>query len=110
MNVLYLRIKALADERKLSLAQIERELDLSNGIISSWKKGKASSDNLLKLSNYFHVSTDYLLGKTEIRDQSDTKAYFRLDTDGLTDEEIQTLKTQIEIAEQIALKNLKDRN
>ncbi|MCS8563040.1 transcriptional regulator, partial [Pediococcus pentosaceus] len=43
MNTLYLRIKELADERGESLAQLERNLKFSNGIISTWKKGKASS-------------------------------------------------------------------
>ncbi|MBF7115215.1 helix-turn-helix domain-containing protein [Pediococcus pentosaceus] len=64
MNTLYLRIKELADDRGESLAQLERNLKLSNGIISTWKKGKASSDKIEKVADYFNVTTDYLLGRT----------------------------------------------
>ena len=65
MNILYIRIKKLADSRNISLAQVERDLDFSNGAISTWKTGRASSDKLTKLSKYFGVSTDYLLGVSD---------------------------------------------
>lgn len=64
MNTLYLRIKELADSKGESLAQLERNLKFSNGIISTWKKGKASSDKIEKIADYFNVTTDYLLGRT----------------------------------------------
>ena len=67
MNVLYNRIKELANEKHVSLAQIERTLDFSNGVISSWKKSNASQDKIIKVANYFNVSTDYLLGRTNNR-------------------------------------------
>jgi Predicted transcriptional regulators len=65
MNILYLKIKELADKKGVSLAQIERDLNFSNGIISSWKNGRASQDKLAAIADYFDVSTDYLLGRPE---------------------------------------------
>lgn len=65
MNILYLKIKELADKKGVSLAQIERDLNFSNGIISSWKNGRASQDKLAAIADYFNVSTDYLLGRPE---------------------------------------------
>lgn len=65
MNILYLKIKELADKKGVSLAQIERDLNFSNGIISSWKNGRASQDKLAAIADYFNVSTDYLLGRKE---------------------------------------------
>ncbi len=65
MNILYLKIKELADKKGVSLAQIERDLNFSNGIISSWKNGRASQDKLSAIADYFGVSTDYLLGRKE---------------------------------------------
>ncbi|MDU8985791.1 helix-turn-helix domain-containing protein [Ligilactobacillus animalis] len=65
MNILYLKIKELADIKGVSLAQIERDLNFSNGIISSWKNGRASQDKLSAIADYFNVSTDYLLGRSE---------------------------------------------
>ncbi|MBU7554471.1 helix-turn-helix domain-containing protein [Pediococcus ethanolidurans] len=64
MNELYLRIKDLAAQRKESLAEVERNLKFSNGIISTWKSGRASSDKISKVADYFNVTTDYLLGRT----------------------------------------------
>lgn len=68
MNILYLKIKELANEKGVSLAQIERDLNFSNGIISSWKSGKASQDKLSAIADYFNISTDYLLGRKENQD------------------------------------------
>lgn len=74
MNILYLKIKELASERGVSLAQIERDLNFSNGIISSWKSGKASQDKLAAIADYFNVSTDYLLGRKEKTSSEDQKS------------------------------------
>lgn len=72
MNIIYNRIKELANEKQLSLAQIERDLDFSNGVISTWRKSNASQDKILKVANYFNVSTDYLLGRTDNRNVDKT--------------------------------------
>lgn len=65
MNKLYLRVKDLANQRKVSLAKVERDLGFSNGIISTWKNGRASQDKINQLADYFNVTTDYLLGRTD---------------------------------------------
>ncbi len=42
---------------------VGKEIGLSSGIISKWKAGGIpNGETLMKLSRYFHVSTDYLLG------------------------------------------------
>lgn len=58
-------IKELARSRKISIAELERKLDLSNGSISKWEKSAPNSDKLQKVADYFQVSTDYLLGRTD---------------------------------------------
>lgn len=65
MNTLYLRVRDLANIKHVSLAKVERDLGLSNGIISSWKTSQASQDKINVLADYFDVSTDYLLGRPE---------------------------------------------
>lgn len=52
--------------RNINAKQLTSLLELSNSAITDWKKGKAkpSSDAVIKLAEYFGVSTDYiLLGK-----------------------------------------------
>lgn len=65
MSNLYLRIKELANLKNVSMAEIERTLNLSNGIISTWRKTNPSIDKVEKVADYFNVSTDYLLGRNE---------------------------------------------
>lgn len=48
-----------------SIAELERKLDISNGTISKWDKSKPGTQHLIKVADYFNVSTDYLLGRTE---------------------------------------------
>ena len=58
-------IKELVKQRLMSVAQLERTLDLSNGSISKWAKSKPNSEPLEKVADYLNVSTDYLLGRTD---------------------------------------------
>ena len=62
----YERLKSLALEKNKSFNQIERDLNLSRNTLANYKKGQTpSSERALLLANYFNVSTDYLLGKTD---------------------------------------------
>ena len=68
-------IRALANARGLSLTNLEIALGLGNGTISRWNKGSPTSDKLVKVADYFHVSTDYLLCREEKKpaDQTDNR-------------------------------------
>ena len=63
------RILSLMDEKGINAAQLTRTLGLANSLITEWKKGKSrpSMDVIIKISDFFDVSTDYILGRTEIR-------------------------------------------
>lgn len=70
MNVVD-RINSLLTERNLTAKEVEISAGLSNSSISQWRKGKGkpSLDAIIKLSGYFGVTSDYLLGLTD-RDSS----------------------------------------
>ncbi|MDG0818821.1 helix-turn-helix domain-containing protein [Staphylococcus equorum] len=57
------RIQNLANKNGLSIAELERILNLSNGSIARWKKSAPSSKGLTLIADYFDVSVDYLLGR-----------------------------------------------
>ncbi|WP_368868374.1 helix-turn-helix domain-containing protein [Staphylococcus epidermidis] len=57
------RIQNLANRKSISIAELERKLDLSNGSIARWKKSAPSSRGLTLIADYFDVSVDYLLGR-----------------------------------------------
>ena len=66
------RVKKLCEEQKISVVQLEERLNFSRNSLYSWKKNKPSSEKLEKVADYFDVSTDYLLGRT------DKKRYYDL--------------------------------
>ena len=65
------KVKDLAYEKGISIAALEREIGLANGAIYKWDKSSPTIDKLSKVANYFNVSTDYLLGKTDLKNYND---------------------------------------
>lgn len=64
------RIKELRDELGLSQLQVSLAIGISQESISSYERGKTypKADHLMALADFFQVSTDYLLGRSDIRD------------------------------------------
>lgn len=63
------RLKFLRNEKGENLEKIAKYLDVSIQTISNYENGKRemTPDTIIKLAEYFGVSTDYLLGKSDIR-------------------------------------------
>lgn len=59
------RIRELANAKGHSLTTLESSLGLGNGTISRWKSNSPNTDKLCKVADYFGVSVDYLLGRSE---------------------------------------------
>ena len=59
------KIKKLCSSHGISIPKLEEHLNFGAGTISKWKKSAPGADKVLKVAEYFHVSTDYLLGKEE---------------------------------------------
>lgn len=57
----------LMEEKKLTPYKVSKDTGITQATFSRWKTGKASPsiETLQILSDYFHVSTDYLLGKED---------------------------------------------
>lgn len=66
------RIKFLRENLKLSQEELAEKLNLSKGIISLYEqeKRKPSLEILIKLSEIFNVSIDYILGRTDLKNES----------------------------------------
>lgn len=62
----YERLKLLCDNKGIKLTNLIQELGMSSGNMNKWKKGGVPKGSTLsKLADYFNVSVDYLIGKTE---------------------------------------------
>ncbi|MFA1819042.1 helix-turn-helix domain-containing protein [Virgibacillus oceani] len=66
------RLKKLCDEQRISVNSLEERLKIGRNSLYSWKKNVPKGTNLIKVADYFDVSTDYLLGRT------DKKRYYDL--------------------------------
>lgn len=66
MDITLSRILELMQNEGLTAHQLEVRAGLSNASVQAWRNGrnKPSLDAISKLSDYFDVSVDYLLGKT----------------------------------------------
>lgn len=88
------RLRALRLEKNESLEKIAKYLNVTIQTISNYETGKRdmTPDTIIKLANYYDVSTDYLLGKSNVRNYDKDEQEFRFayhkEMEGLTDEEI----------------------
>ena len=57
------RILKLMKDGGITALKLTSDLGLSNSAVTEWKKGKAkpSTDAIMKIADYFGVSTDYIL-------------------------------------------------
>lgn len=60
------RIKELAKKRGVNLQKVSEDLGFSTNYLYSLKNKKTpSAEHLAKIAEYFNVSTDYILGRTD---------------------------------------------
>ena len=95
------KIKELALKRGISLQKVAEDLGYSINYLYTLKEKTPKSDRLQEIADYFNVSTDYLLGRTDkptIASDDKTNAYlgpaetelvaaFRNQTQNMTEEE-----------------------
>ena len=67
------RILELLHERGITQKQLAEAIKVSTGNISDWKAGKAkpSIEVLSRIAEYFGVSIDYLVGRTDVPNTAD---------------------------------------
>ena len=71
------KIKILAKKQGISLNTLEERVGLGKNYIYSLKNKKTpSAEHIAKIADYFNVSTDYLLGRTDNPTIADTKEQF----------------------------------
>ena len=59
------RIKDLCYEKEISIASLEKYLGFGNCSIYRWDKNSPTIEKVTKVADYFNVSVDYLLNKTD---------------------------------------------
>jgi transcriptional regulator with XRE-family HTH domain len=59
--MIYDNVKALADKRKISIAELERKAKLGNGTIGGWKDSSPNLESLNKVAKALDVNVTTLL-------------------------------------------------
>lgn len=69
------RLRSLLREKGDTITALARELGLSRQAVSLYADGTniPNAERLCAIADYFHVSTDYLLGRTDVRSQDTIK-------------------------------------
>ncbi|EOH96350.1 helix-turn-helix domain-containing protein [Enterococcus pallens] len=69
MNILD-RIKKLCKQHDMNVYQLEEALGFGRNTIYQWNKRTPGIDKLKDVADFFNVSTDYLLGRTDTENPS----------------------------------------
>lgn len=72
----YEKIKELADKHGISLMKLEEDLGYSRNTLYKLKSQKPNAERISEIADYFNVSTDYLLGRTDNPSIADSKEQF----------------------------------
>lgn len=87
------RIKDLCKQFNISVTILEENLNFPKNTLYQWNKRTPSVEKLEKVADYFNVSTDYLLGRTDKKryydlsekDESDIQKELNKMIEGLSD-------------------------
>ena len=108
------RLRFLRSEKGEGLEKLAKYLNVTVQTISNYETEKRdmTPNTILKLAEYFNVSTDYLLGKSDVRNPEELKnVQFAnnggLNTEGLGEEELKELQRQIDFIKK--MKNKKEK-
>ena len=72
MDDLYIRIEDLCKEKNVNITTMCTEANVSRATLTDYKMGRIkslSADKLARIADYFDVSVDFLMGKTDIKKQ-----------------------------------------
>ncbi|MDX8046630.1 helix-turn-helix transcriptional regulator [Gracilibacillus sp. S3-1-1] len=102
------RLVSLRKEKGLSQYDAAERLGFSRGKLANYEQGTRQPDyeTLIKIADFYDVSLDYLLGKSDKKetdrdskndaDNTEDANLFFFDIEGLTEEEIDDIKRHID--------------
>lgn len=101
------RIKQLRQNKKLSQQKLSDHLNMNRATYARYETddNQADYDTLLKLADFFEVSLDYLLGRTDKTTPIEkisivdiyNVAYFDIQKEKLSDQEVKHLRESLEM-------------
>jgi len=67
MKIFAERLLELRKEKNISQAVLAKQLDVSFAVVCYWEtdRSEPTAPNIVKIADYFGVTTDFLLGRTD---------------------------------------------
>lgn len=99
-HTFYARFESLCREHKCTPNAVAKAIGASSGSVTAWKRGAAPRNaTLAQIADYFSVTTDYLLGKTDapadLLSQADVAFYGEYKE--LNEEQKQTVRDMVRV-------------
>lgn len=63
-NNLYNKVKELCRDKNITQKQLADIIGINQNTIKTWENKLPNSETLVKIADYFNVTTDYLLGRS----------------------------------------------
>lgn len=93
------RLKELRKQAHLTQVEFAKRLGIGQSSYADWERGrkKPTQENLVKISQVFSVSIDYLVGNSEEKsnDLDNVELLFRMNSKGLSKEEKEIFKKEL---------------
>lgn len=88
------RLRDLISEHETTITEVANNINVTRQAVSAYQDGSSqpTADTLLKIANYFNVSTDYLLGKSDVQ-TSDTTIKDICEYTGLSEKALHKIKS-----------------
>jgi len=104
------RLKELRFEADLSLAQLSLILKMTPSALGNYENDRRqpSFDTLIKVSDYFNVSTDYLLGRSDFKNPYEVTKYEDTLSDATTLKNKKAIQDFLEIISNIEILDTED--
>ncbi len=111
------RLRTLRNDRSWTQADLASKINVSPKTIGAWERGTREPpiETITKLSDIFDVSADYLLGKTTQKntisttETDDILTMYKIDTRGLTEDEIDDMREELEEYNDFMTKRLQEK-
>ena len=70
MNIFAKRLKELREENGLIQKELADKIGVKRGTVAAWEAGRMPERGALeRIANYFDISVDYLLGRSDVRSE-----------------------------------------
>lgn len=77
-NIIVDSIKKLCKDKNITVSQLEKEIGLSQGLVSKWMNTTPSLDKIVDIADYFHVTLDEVVGYNQnLNDEFLNKLYYQ---------------------------------